>query len=156
MDEPSEGRQNSFHGPGGVGVGGGEQIKTTHAFKGEFEARSRVTNLPFQRSQIFIKHRNPTCYYNARLCYCPNKRGGLVHALLTLRLEPGAGSGHERKEVQHKTHQGKDISEEKHKPAWEKACAGGLELLTCGRRLGRAPQVGSTGCSSYCDGRWNL
>lgn len=67
MDEPFEGRQNSFHGPGGVGGGGFEQIKTAHAFKDEFEARSHVTNGPFQRSQIFIKHRNPTCYYNARL-----------------------------------------------------------------------------------------
>lgn len=61
------------------------------------------------------------CYDNARLCYFQNKKEGvLVHALLTFRLEPGAGSGLERKEFQHKIHQRKDIFEQKHKPAWER------------------------------------
>lgn len=71
MDEPSEGRQNSFHGTGG---GGSEQIKSAHAFRDEFEARWRVKNWLIQLFQMhFHTTLNPTRYDDARLCYFQNK-----------------------------------------------------------------------------------
>lgn len=101
MDEPSEGRQNFFWGKMG------------------FQRRDKVANSTLR--SVFMKQliQHVTTTYNFITFWAHKENEDvLVHASLTFNLGPEAGSGQDSKVFQQKILQQKDISEQKHKPAW--------------------------------------